>query len=127
MNISSIPANKATATDIAPETLANNRNLSEHQKIAEASRQFEAMLLRQILSETQKPVIKTAYTDNSASAGIYQDFITNELSDSLSKSGTLGFAQVFERQLDRPDAKTGPVSTAMAPTHFHPTTPSSHE
>ena len=59
------------------------------------------MLLRQILSETQKPVIKSEFTDNSTAAGIYQDFITNQLSESLSKSGAFGFAKVFERQLDR--------------------------
>ena len=124
MNISALnPSSKAPAADVDPESLVGSQRLTEHQKIGEASRQFEAMLLRQILSETQKPVIKSAFTDNSTAAGIYQDFITNQLSDCLSKSGGLGLAKVFERQLNHPadqaaaDAVTAgsPVSSAVKP------------
>jgi Rod binding domain-containing protein len=96
------PLQPVAAADIAPESLAGSSQLTEKQKVAEASRQFEAMLLRQILSETQKPVIQSEFTDNSTAAGIYQDFITNQLADSLSKSGAFGFAKIFERQLSRP-------------------------
>jgi Rod binding domain-containing protein len=128
MNIATLQSNKISAADIAPEALAGNQSLSEHQKIAEASRQFEAMLLRQILSESQKPVIQSAFTDNSTAAGIYQDFVTNQMADSLSKSGTLGFAQVFDRQLDRPDAANAKtVSAAPAQVHVDPITTLSHE
>jgi Rod binding domain-containing protein len=94
------------AADIAPERLAGNTALSERQKIAEASRQFEAILLRQILDSTQKPVISSKLTDNSTAAGIYRDMITNQLADSISKSGTFGFAKTFEQQLLPPDKAT---------------------
>src|ERR1700733_7119362 len=87
------------------EELAGNKSLTEQQKIAEASRQFEAIMLRQILSESQKPVITSEFTDNSTAAGIYQDYITNTLADSISKSGTLGLAKVFEQQLSHPVSK----------------------
>ena len=117
MNISPLQ-NRAAAADIAPEALAGNSKLTESEKIAEASRQFESMLLRQILSESQKPVIKSEFTDNSTAAGIYQDFITNQLSESLSKSGAFGFAKTFERQLTHADkkisseAKTAPANAS---------------
>jgi Rod binding domain-containing protein len=128
MNIATLQSNKVSAADIAPEALAGNKSLSEHQKIAEASRQFEAMLLRQILSESQKPVIQSAFTDNSTAAGIYQDFVTNQMADSLSKSGTLGFAQVFDRQLDHPDAANAKTdSAAPVKVHVDPITTLSHE
>lgn len=107
MNIGAISSNPSAA-DVAPEALAGNQSLNQHQKIAEASRQFESMLLRQIIGEAEKPVIKSEFTDNSTASGIYQDFITNQLSDSLSKSGAFGFAKVFERQLDKPDKSTAP-------------------
>jgi len=87
------------ASEIAPERLAGNTSLSEQQKIAEASRQFEAILLRQILDSTQKPLIASKFTDNSTSSGIYRDMITAQLADSISKSGTLGLAKTFEGQL----------------------------
>ena len=106
MNVSVIPpAAGQVASDIKPESLAGNKNLTEKQKIHEASRQFEAILLRQILSESQKPVITSEFTDNSTAAGIYQDFIVNQMSDSLSKSGALGFAKIFEQQLSPPEHK----------------------
>ena len=83
------------ASDIAPEQLAGNSRLTEKQKIAEASRQFESVLLQQILGESQKTVIKSEFSDNSTAAGIYQDLITKTLSDNISKSGAFGLAKVF--------------------------------
>lgn len=112
-------AGPSDASNIRVEDLAGNKNLSEQQKIAEASRQFEAIMLRQILSEAQKPVITSEFTDNSTAAGIYQDFTTNALADSMSKAGTLGLAKVFEQQLSHPDPKAnGPakaVTSTVAP------------
>ena len=115
MNISALnSSSQAPAADVDPESLVGSKRLTEHQKIGEASRQFEAMLLRQILSETQKPVIKSSFTDNSTAAGIYQDFITNQLSDCLSKSGGLGLAKVFERQLNHPADQAAAAAAAAA-------------
>ena len=116
MNI--YPASSAAPTDLANvrlEDLAGNKHLSEQQKIAEASRQFEAIMLRQILSEAQKPVITSEFTDNSAAAGIYQDFTTNALADSMSKAGTLGLARVFEQQLSHPASKANGAANAVTP------------
>lgn len=89
------------------ESLAGSKTLTQEQKIAEASRQFEAVLLRQFLSESQKPVINSEFTDNSNSAGIYQDMVTNQLADSLSRSGGIGLARSFERQLTPHTAHPG--------------------
>jgi len=107
MNISPLTsANPVDTTNIPVEDLAGNQHLTQNQKIAEASRQFEAIMLRQILSEAQKPVFTSEFTDNSTAAGIYQDLITNSLADSMSKSGTLGMAKIFEQQLSHTSGKT---------------------
>jgi Rod binding domain-containing protein len=105
MQVSANPVKVDTA-HLAPESLAGNPHLTAPQKIAEASKQFEAILLRQILSETQKPVIQSEFTDNSTAAGIYQDFITNQLADNLAHSGAIGLAKTFERQLSPPAPHT---------------------
>jgi flagellar protein FlgJ len=89
------------AADVVPERLAGNPHLSEQEKVAEASRQFEAVLLRQILETTQKTVIPSKYADHSTAASIYRDMVTNQLADSISKSGTFGLAKTFEQQLNR--------------------------
>jgi len=104
------------ASDIQPERLAGNTQLTQSQKIGEASRQFESILLKQILDSAQKTVIKSKYSDNSTSASIYHDMVTNQLADSISKSGALGLARTFEQQLDRPHAASmaGNEPTAAA-------------
>ena len=107
MNVS--PLQNNPAADVPIEQLAHNHKLTEEQKVAEVSRQFEALLLRQILQETQKTVIQSKFADNSTTAGIYHDMVTTQLADSISKSGTLGLAQTLERQLGH---QLGPASAA---------------
>ena len=136
MNIPAIQSASTSVTaNINPESLAGNQSLTQDQKIAEASRQFEAMLLRQILSESQKPMINSEFTDNSTAAGIYQDFIVNQMSESMSKSGKLGFAKIFEQQLTTHHQKpaagsvTEPVAVSTvkaAVPHAHKISPPSH-
>jgi len=98
MQISAIQP-KMDASQLDLESLAGSKAVSQEQKIAEASRQFEAVLLRQFLAESQKPVITSEFTDDSSTAGIYQDMITNQLADSLSREGGIGLAKTFEQQL----------------------------
>ena len=102
------------ASAIAPEKLAGNPALTQDQKVAEASRQFEAVLLRQILSDSQKTVIPSELSDNSTAAGIYQDVITNTLADNISKSGAFGLAKTFTQQLNHPDHTRAKAATVRS-------------
>lgn len=123
MNIA--PVQNNSASDVPIEQLAHNHAMSDQQKVAEVSRQFEALLLRQIFQETQKTVIQSKYSDNSTTAGIYHDMVTKQLADSISKSGTLGLAQSLQRQLTRqicPALTAGPDRAADAKTHLPPET-----
>ena len=123
MNVA--PLQNNSATDVPVEQLVHNRALTEQQKVGEVSRQFEALLLRQILQETQKTVIPSKYSDTSTTASIYHDMVTNELADSISKSGTLGLAQSLERQLTRqlqPASTAGPDRSAGPKSHLPPET-----
>jgi Rod binding domain-containing protein len=80
------------------------------------------------LSEAQKTVIKSEFADDSTAAGVYQDLATNQMADNMSKSGAFGFAQVFDRQLDRPDAKNlQPIQAVAAKIYTHPISLSHHE
>ena len=111
--------NKISAPDVPLELVAKDHALTQEQKVAEVSRQFEALLLRQILQETQKTVIPSSYADNSTTAGIYHDMVINQLADDISKSGTLGLAQTLEQQLGhqaRLASPAGPGHSAGAPT-----------
>src|ERR1700674_3537492 len=98
MDISSIKPHVNPA-DLPVEQVASNPTLTEEEKVGELSRQFEAVLLRQILSEAQKTVIKSKYSDDSLASGIYQDMTTKQLADSISKSGNFGLAHSLSQQL----------------------------
>jgi flagellar protein FlgJ len=89
------------AGKIPLERLAGNTKLSEREKLDEASRQFEAILLRQIFSAAQKPLLAQGLGGSSASASIYQDMITEQLADSVSRSRALGLANSLGSELGR--------------------------
>jgi Rod binding domain-containing protein len=73
------------------------------------------VLLRQFLTESQKTVIKSEFTDDSTTSGIYQDFITNQLADSLSRGGGIGLAKSFQRQLTHHNANGGCAAITPPP------------
>jgi len=99
------------------ERVAASRTLSESEKVQEASRQFESMLLRQILGDAQKPVTKQK--SNSVSDSIYKDMVTSQFADSISSSGGIGLATSLNKQLSHSlkptsnegDVKNEPVRT----------------
>lgn len=72
---------------------------SEAARLRTTTEQFEAMFLRQILNEAQKPVIKSSLTPKDSSYGIYQDMMVNSLADTISHSGSFGLARTMEAQL----------------------------
>jgi len=89
------------AADLPLEQLAGNSKLSEAEKVAEVSRQFEAVLLRQILGDAQKPAFASTMNPRSVASGVYQDMITQQLADSISRSGAFGLANSIKPQLEQ--------------------------
>lgn len=89
------------AADVPLEQLAGNSAIDESRKVAELSRQFEALLVRQILNEAQKNVLHSSPEASAVSGAIYQDIVTGIQADSISRSGALGLSQTLERQLQR--------------------------
>jgi Rod binding domain-containing protein len=105
------------AADLPLERLIANQNIPEREKLQAASRAFEAVLLRQILESAQKTVITSEFTKEKASSSVYRDLITNQLADSIAKSGQFGLARSLDKQwqqqLSTPDSAT--TSAAVAP------------
>lgn len=68
--------------------------------IAKASRQFEAILVRQILNNAR---VGASGLDEgkSTASDIYRDLLTSQMADQISQSGELGFAKQLERELNR--------------------------
>jgi Rod binding domain-containing protein len=88
------------ASDLPLERLVNSKQVSEQDKVGEACRQFEAVLLRQILSQAQKPLFKSSLFPSGGTANaIYEDMVTQQLADRISEGGTFGFASVLKREM----------------------------
>ncbi len=105
---------RVNAADLPIEQLAGNPNVSQRDKVDQACKQFEAVLLRQILGEARKTVIASGEQDSTVS-GIYNDMVTSQLADSISRSGTFGLAKSLESQLARQVLPPSQTSPAAAP------------
>src|ERR1700677_4742034 len=114
MNIPPVQSSADIDTSTVPiEDLAGNKHLTKQQKIHEASRQFEAIMLQQMLSEMQKPITNGELDDDSTASGIYQDYMTNALAQSMSKTDAFGFAKIFEQQLSPHASKPNSHASVM--------------
>jgi hypothetical protein len=80
MPISSINSQvaKALPAEVPVEKIASSKTLNEQEKVAEMTRQFEAVLLRQVLNQAYKPAFKsTMMPDAGVTGSIYQDMMVN--------------------------------------------------
>ena len=83
------------------ERITQDSNLPDGEKVRELSRQFEAVLLRQILANARKSVVKSDLTPEAAGSDVYDDLVTSQLADAISRSGSFGFGRSLERELTR--------------------------
>jgi len=82
-----------------PSSKASDRTAGESQeKIREMTQKFEAVFVRHLLNEAQKPVIGGGAIAAASSRGIYQDMIVERMADQISESGTFGVARSLELQ-----------------------------
>jgi len=89
---------RVDAAEVGIERLASNPQLSKAEKIEEASRQFEALLLRQILSSAR--VLNPGIQDQSVRSGIYQDMLIHHLADTIAHSPRgIGLSDALNREL----------------------------
>ena len=107
-------------TPLPTELLASRGSGDSPERVAEMSRGFEAILVRQILESAQKPLLDKSPQANSSSAGIYRDLISNQLAESISQSGCLGLGATIQKQLEKANpsanqAEPSQVSTPVVP------------
>jgi flagellar protein FlgJ len=121
MQVSSInsaaEARRAFATETgAGATGATGASAQPSPKqIQAAAKQFEAIILRQLLTPAIDPLMSHGLGGKSPAGasgggGIYGYLVTDVLANSLSQGGGLGLARMLEKQL----TPKGAVSTAQA-------------
>ncbi len=80
-------------------------------ELAEAARQFEAIMVRQLIAPAIEPMMSGSSlggekSDGDSGGGVYGYMLTDVLSTSITQGGGLGLADVITRQLSpRADLK----------------------
>ena len=118
MQVSSInsaaDARRAFATETGSGAAPASASPSAKQ-IQAAARQFEAIILRQLLNPAIEPLMShglggDSKANGSGGGGVYGYLVTDVLANSLSQGGGLGLARILEKQL----TPKGAVSAAQA-------------
>ena len=78
-----------------------NGSAPEPERIAAATREFEAVLLRQYLNEAMKPMTKGG-PGMSGNNAVYGYLVNDALANGLTKGGVFGFSSLLQAQLTRP-------------------------
>jgi len=118
MNVSSInsaaDARRVFATEAGGGAVSSSAAPSSRQ-VRAAARQFEAIILRQLLAPAIDPLMShglggDSKGNGSGGGGVYGYLVTDVLANSLSQGGGLGLARMLEKQL----TPKGAVSAAQA-------------
>ena len=96
MNISSLKAQLSGNSAASPA--ASKASTQDAKKIEDSAKQFEAMMVRQIIGEAFKPST-TAKGQSMPGSDIYQSFMTDTVADNISKGGSLGISHLLQSQL----------------------------
>ncbi|MDD5349007.1 MAG: hypothetical protein PHQ12_02230 [Chthoniobacteraceae bacterium] len=95
--ITAATANALRAATPAMDAAAPAQNgaaSAEPEKTAEAARQFEAILVRQFLGESMKPLL-----DGGPAGKVYGYLLTDSLADTITKGGGMGISHILQAQL----------------------------
>lgn len=104
---------RVQASELPLEMLARNEHVAEQDKAKEVARQFEAVLLRQILQSAHKTGLEgLTGGEESATKDVYFDMMNYHLADTISRGGGLGLGSALEAQLTREVTADGPDAGA---------------
>lgn len=68
-------------------------------ELKDASRKFEALLLKQFLGQALKPLLHDSLGSNAPGAHIYQHMLTDTIATQLSSEETFGMSTLLQMQL----------------------------
>lgn len=88
-----LPAASGDATSVANVARGSNSDVQAARKEKDVGQQFEAMYLRQMLDEFM-PKDSEALFGKGTAGMVWRSMLTDALATSLSKTGTIGLAQM---------------------------------
>ena len=112
------PVSGVSAASISPSLLMAERWNSARgaerapspEDVKKVAKQFEAILVRQLLAPAVEPMMSQSMDGSSASGGgVYGYMLSDVLANSISQGGGLGLADILESQLS-PRAASAPAT-----------------
>ena len=88
------------------QSLSANQLLQKKEKLQVVAQQFEAMLLRQVLKESLKPMIEGAIDLKGTGSNIYQHWLVDTYANALSETESFGIASTLKQQLIQNNEKS---------------------
>lgn len=88
---------------IEPTSQAANTkpDIAEAKRLKDACRDFEAILVNQMLSSMRKTVVKTDLFGSEQEEEYFREMMDFEVSKSISRTGSLGVAEMLYKQLSK--------------------------
>ena len=95
--------------------MAHSRHVSEKQKAAAVSGQFEALLVKQYLKQALKPMFKGIFDETGGASGMYRHLFTDALAESIAQGGGFGVSTILQMHLNKKvDAETAAATEKAA-------------
>lgn len=97
--LSELSAARATVKSHKPLSGAALRNADATEQRKAVSSQFEAILVRQLLSKTMSSMLGSESAGGGAAANVYGDMLTDTFAQQLTAGPGLGIGRLLEKQL----------------------------
>lgn len=94
-----IHPNLTAAASASSQAQAHGQGSPVRDKLRRSTEEFEAVLLRQVLTAAQKPLLAKPLFENSQAADIVRDMRTDRMAESISRTGSVGLARYLETHL----------------------------
>ena len=109
MSVSPISSATASTGASTPFNVASLRNATPDAQRSAVAKQFEAVLIRQLLGKTMSSML--GGKEGGVAGSVYGDMLTDTMANQLSAGPGLGLGRFIERQLT-PRGETMPVPPA---------------
>lgn len=116
--IADLAAARGSPSSRKPLSGAALHNASPAEQRTAVSRQFEAILVRQLLNKTMTSMLGSE--KSGASANVYGDMLTDSFAQQLTAGSGLGFGKMLEKQLTPRGISAATPPTDTSSTEAHP-------
>ncbi|MCX6954831.1 MAG: hypothetical protein NTV51_21960 [Verrucomicrobia bacterium] len=113
--IADLTAERAAPAHRKPLSGAALRKAPEAEQRKAVAQQFEAILVRQMLSKTMTSMLGSE--KSGPSANVYGDMLTDTFAQQLTSGPGLGLGRLLEKQLTPRGVKVTPATTASTEAH----------